>query len=135
MNPHAGSATEPTSSTPRSAFRPTLLRLGLVALAVSVIGVQPAAAQAASDFCTTDLVQTIKNLFTIIQLGGPLIGGVIALGATVALPTVRRTDSKRELKEIRNQGLIWGVIVAPLATGIIQFLLNNVVAGGTSCGF
>ncbi|WP_276278611.1 hypothetical protein [Haloarcula regularis] len=42
---------------------------------------------------------------------------------------------KKELKEIRNQGVIWGVIVAPLATTILQFILNNVVAGGTSCGF
>jgi hypothetical protein len=77
---------------------------------------------------------TVKNLFTVIQFGGPLIGGVLALGATVAIPTIRRSDVKKELKEIRNQGVIWGVIVAPLATTILQFILNNVVAGGTSCG-
>ena len=81
------------------------------------------------------MATTIGNLFTLIQFGGPLIGGVIALGAIVAIPTVRRADLKKELKEIRNQGIIWGVIVAPLGTTIITFLLNNVVAGGSSCGF
>jgi hypothetical protein len=60
---------------------------------------------------------------------------VIALGATVVLPTVRRSDLKREIKELRNRGILWGVIVAPLGTTIIQFLLSNVVAGGASCSF
>ncbi|WP_199722785.1 hypothetical protein [Haloplanus aerogenes] len=81
------------------------------------------------------MAETIKNLFTLIQFGGPLLGGVIALGATVVLPTVRRVDMKRELKEMRNQAVLWGVIVAPLGTAIVGFLLNNVVAGGASCGF
>jgi len=48
---------------------------------------------------------------------------------------IRRADLKKEIKEVRNQGIVWGVIVAPLGTGIIQFLLNDVVAGGVSCGF
>ncbi|WP_284061311.1 hypothetical protein [Halobaculum halobium] len=86
-------------------------------------------------FCETDMVATIKNVFTLIQFGGPLIGGVIALGATVALPAVSRADRKKELTEMRNQAVVWGVLVAPLGTAIIAFLLNNVVVGGTSCGF
>jgi len=86
-------------------------------------------------FCNTDIAKTIQNVFTIIQFGGPLLGGVLALGATVGLPFVRRSDWKKELKEIRNQGLVWGVIAAPLGTQILSFILNNVVAGGTSCGF
>jgi hypothetical protein len=86
-------------------------------------------------FCQTAIAETIKNLFTIIQFGGPLVGGVIALGATVATPTIRRADLKKELKAMRNQALVWGVIVAPLGTAILQFLLNNVVAGGASCSF
>ena len=81
-------------------------------------------------FCNTDMAQTIQNIFTLIQFGG-----VLALGATVALPFVRRSDWKKEMKSIRNQGLLWGVIVAPLGTQIVAFLLNNVVAGGSSCGF
>ncbi|WP_174786362.1 MULTISPECIES: hypothetical protein [Haloprofundus] len=81
------------------------------------------------------MAQTIKNLFTLIQFGGPLVGGVIALGTTVALPTVRRADFKQELKEARNQAVIWGVIVAPLGTAIIGFLLTEVVSGGASCAF
>lgn len=97
---------------------------------------EPVLAQSAGRaFCETELVATIKNIFAIVQFGGPLIGGVIAVGATVALPVVRRTDRKQELKEMRNQALLWGVIVAPLATVLLQFLLNNVVVGGTSCGF
>ena len=75
------------------------------------------------------------NAFVVIQFGGPLIGGVIALGATVGLSATRRADMKRELKELRNQGVVWGVVVAPLGTEIIQFILNNVVAGGASCAF
>lgn len=73
--------------------------------------------------------------FTLIQFGGPLIGGVIALGTTVALPMVPRTNRKVEVKEMRNQAVIWGILVAPLGTAILGFLLNNVVAGGFSCGF
>ncbi|WP_276275120.1 hypothetical protein [Haladaptatus sp. QDMS2] len=81
------------------------------------------------------MAQTVKNVFMLIQFGGPLIGGVIALGATVAIPIVRRVDTKRELKEARTQAVIWGIVVAPLGTAIVQFLLNNVVAGGASCAF
>jgi hypothetical protein len=81
------------------------------------------------------MATTVKNLFTLIQFGGPLIGGVIALGATVITPSIRRSDMKHELKSMRNQALIWGVLVAPLGTAIIQFLLNSVVAGGASCSF
>lgn len=103
---------------------------------LGLVAVQPAVAQTSGmAFCQTDMAITIKNLFTIIQFGGPLIGGLIALGAIVATPTIRRADLKKEIKEIRNQGIVWGVIVAPLGTGIIQFLLNDVVAGGVSCGF
>jgi hypothetical protein len=39
------------------------------------------------------------------------------------------------MKTVRNQGLLWGVIVAPLGTEIVQFVLNNIVVGGASCGF
>jgi len=106
------------------------------ALAVLSLLIGTAAAQSpGQSFCNTDMAQTIENIFTLIQFGGPLLGGVLALGATVVLPFVRRSDWKKEMKEIRNQGLLWGVIVAPLGTQIIAFILNNVVAGGSSCGF
>jgi len=113
---------------------------GRIPLLATILGslvlVDPVLAQSAgTTFCSTPLADTIRNLFTIIQFGGPLIGGVIALGAIVATPMVSRSDRKREMKELRNQGLLWGVIVAPLGTAIVQFLLNNVVAGGVSCGF
>ena len=115
--------------------RSVLLTL-FVAGTFSLVAVTPVAAQSTgAAFCNTAMAETVKNLFTLIQFGGPLIGGVIALGATVATPTIRRADLKQELKEMRNQALIWGVIVAPLGTVILQFLLNNVVAGGASCGF
>jgi len=104
--------------------------VGLVLLA------EPAAAQSAgSTLCRTAMAQTIQNVFALIQFGGPLLGGVLAPGATVAVPIVRRADWKKEMKGIRNQGLLWGVIVAPLGSQIVAFLLNNVVAGGASCGF
>lgn len=96
----------------------------------------PATAQSTgTEFCGTQMAATIKNMFTLIQFGGPLIGGLLALGATVIIPMSRRSDRKKEMKELRNQGLIYGVLVAPLGTAIISFLLNNVVAGGASCGF
>jgi hypothetical protein len=108
------------------------LTLGLALILVT----DPVAAQSpGASFCQTALAQTIQNVFSVIQFGGPLVGGVIALGATVALSSVRRSDTKRELKELRNQGIMWGVIVAPLGTVIIQFILNNIVAGGGSCAF
>ena len=42
-----------------------------------------AAAQSPGEaFCNTDMDQTIRNIFTLIQFGGPLLGGLVALGAT-----------------------------------------------------
>ncbi|CDK39192.1 hypothetical protein [Halorubrum sp. AJ67] len=111
--------------------------LMLLALLPLFLFVGTAAAQSdpGSAFCDSNMAGTIQNIFTIIQFGGPLIGGVLALGATVAIPFARRSDWKKEMKSVRNQGLLWGVIVAPLGTEIVQFILNNVVVGGTSCGF
>ncbi len=114
----------------------SLLRIISTLAVVALFASQPVLAQTTGTaFCDTDMAQTIKNLFTLIQFGGPLVGGVIALGTTVALPTVRRADLKQELKEARNQAVVWGVIVAPLGTAIIGFLLTEVVSGGVSCGF
>lgn len=124
-------------------FVPRLSWLTLVLAGFVVMLVEPAAAQATpvggtgvgSDFCATDMATTIRNLFTLIQFGGPLIGGLVALGATVAVPLLRRADTKKELKSMRVQAVVWGVIVAPLGTTILQFLLTSVVAGGASCSF
>ena len=79
------------------------------------------------------MAQKIQNIFLPIQFGGPLLGGVLAFGATVALPFVRRSDWRR-MKAIRNQSLLWGVIVAPLGTQIVAFILKNAVAGGCPIG-
>jgi len=132
------SASEPTDG-PKSRiarYTSTAGRFGLTVGLLSVVAVEPALAQSiGEDFCSTDMATTIQNLFTVIQFGGPLIGGTLALGAAVATPAVRRSDVKKELKEIRNQGVIWGIIIAPLATAIVQFLLNTVVSGGSSCTF
>ena len=130
------SVSDETTTNRRIAHAFTHLRVAVFStLLLGIIAVEPAAAQVGNDFCTTDMATTIKNLFSVIQFGGPLIGGTLFLGATVATPAIRRADTKKELKELRTQALIWGVIVAPLATAILQFLLNNVVAGGASCGF
>lgn len=105
-------------------------------LALLVIATEPALADpVGSEFCDTNMAETIKNIFSIIQFGGPLLGGTLALGATVVVPYIRRADLKKQLKETRNQGVVWGVIVAPLATAIIQFILGTIVVGGTSCSF
>ena len=108
----------------------------IIALTLGIVAVEPVSAQSAgAAFCETDMATTIRNMFSLIQFGGPLIGGVIALGAVVVAPVVRRADAKREIKEVRNQAVIWGVIVAPLGVVILQFLLTSVVAGGSSCNF
>ncbi|WP_158055621.1 hypothetical protein [Halorussus halophilus] len=119
------------------ARRDSQLRLlALSIMGVSLLAVAPASAQSSGTaFCQTNMAGTVRNLFTVIQFGGPLIGGVLTLGATVFMPIVRRADLKKELKEIRNQGFVWGVIVAPLGTSIIQFALNNIVVGGASYSF
>jgi len=104
--------------------------IALVLLSGPAVGQGPGAA-----FCESDMAETVRNAFSVIQFGGPLIGGFLALGATVSMPIIRRSDLKKELKEMRTQGVVWGIIVAPLATVIIQFIMNNVVAGGTSCAF
>jgi hypothetical protein len=106
-----------------------------VVVVVTILADPVAAQSSGTAFCATDMATTIRNVFTLIQFGGPLVGGTIALGAIVATPYVRRADAKREIKEVRNQAIIWGLIVAPLATTIVGFLLNEVVAGGASCGF
>jgi len=110
--------------------------LALTITTLGIIAVDPVSAQTTGDaFCETDMATTITNIFNLIQFGGPLIGGVIALGTTVILPSIRRVDMKKEIKSARNQAVLWGVIVAPLGTAILQFLLTNVVAGGSSCSF
>ena len=115
----------------RTVGTPTLLIIVL-----GVWAVDPVSAQSTGEaFCETDMATTIRNLFSLIQFGGPLVGGVIALGAAVAAPVVRRADSKKEIKEVRNQAVIWGIIVAPLGVAIVQFLLTSVVSGGASCSF
>ena len=115
---------------------PALLHASWGLAILGTLAVEPALAQSAGEaFCDSDMATTIGNLFTLIQFGGPLVGGTLALGAAVATPMVRQSDTKLELKQIRTQGLVWGVIVAPLATTIIQFLLSSVVSGGTSCNF
>ncbi|MFC6795373.1 hypothetical protein ACFQFH_14970 [Halobaculum halobium] len=77
----------------------------------AIVAIAPVQAQTTGTaFCETDMVATIKNVFTLIQFGGPLIGGVIALGATVALPAVSRADRKKELTEMRNQAVVWGCL-------------------------
>ncbi|WP_436932827.1 hypothetical protein [Halosimplex halobium] len=126
-----------SSQSNRSGNRSTSLRtLGLTLSALAVVAIEPASAQTVGEsFCQTDMATTIRNLFTLIQFGGPLIGGLVALGATVAIPLLRRADTKKELKSMRVQAVVWGVIVAPLGTTILQFLLTSVVAGGASCSF
>lgn len=137
---------ENTDSTQRTCEEPsierrvlstsTVYRLVGVGLVLALVAVQPAVAEATGEaFCDTDMAETIRNIFTIIQFGGPLIGGVLFLGAVAAMPMVRNADAKRDLKEIRNQGLVWGVIVAPLGTAIVGFILDHIVVGGVSCGF
>jgi hypothetical protein len=45
-----------------------------------VLFVGTAAAQSSGEACcNTDMDQTIRNIFTLIQFGGPLLGGVLAL--------------------------------------------------------
>jgi hypothetical protein len=113
------------------------LSIGAVtAVVLSAVAIDPVFAQSGpASFCSTAMADTIKNIFTLIQFGGPLIGAVIALGTTVALPMTRRADLKQELKEARVQAVVWGLVVAPLGTLIVKFLLNNIVVGGSSCGF
>jgi hypothetical protein len=112
---------------------PLVLFVGLTV--AQTAGAGNMSGSAGNAFCGTNMAQTVQNVFDIIQFGGPLLGGVLTLGATVALPFTRRSDWKKEMKSVRNQGLLWGVIVAPLGTEIVQFILNNIVVGGTSCGF
>ena len=46
-----------------------------------VLFVGTAAAQSQGEaFCNTDMDQTIQNIYTLIQFGGPLLGGLVALG-------------------------------------------------------
>ena len=124
-------------------LRETGPTIGLLIVTLGVVAIDPASAQTTPTptpttgeaFCGTDMATTIRNLFSLIQFGGPLIGGVIALGTTLALTAARTVDFKRELKSMRNQAIIWGVIVAPLGTTILQFFLTSVVAGGSSCSF
>jgi len=105
-NTHASTEAS-LSITDRLARALPLRALAIAGLALFVL-VEPAAAQGPGEaFCETDMAQTIENIFMLIQFGGPLLGGVLALGATVVLPFVRRSDWKKEMKGIRNQGLLW----------------------------
>lgn len=118
-----------------SRLKPHTLTITLTVAGITLLSSPALAQPTGSSFCTTALAETIKNLFSVIQFGGPLIGGVVALGSAVGLSFVRSADHRHELKQLRNRGVIWGVIVAPLGTVIVQFILNTVVAGGASCTF
>lgn len=108
----------------------------VIVLALLVAFVAPAAARAGPEaICTTDLADTIRNIFLLIQFGGPLVGGVVGTGAMVIKPYLRGEDMKRQAKQLRDGAFLWGVVAAPLAMTMVQFLLNNVVAGGSTCGF
>jgi hypothetical protein len=131
--PRLSAVTPRSLSTPRRSVRAAVVLVLLLGVCTGVAGAQNETGPGTA-FCNTEMAGTIQNLFTIIQFGGPLVGGVLALGATVAMPVVRRSDRKKGLRTIQMQGLLWGVIVAPLGTEIVQFILNNVVVGGTSCG-
>lgn len=114
-------------------------RLGLVGgglVALTLVASTPALAQSAGQgFCETSMVQTVLNMIRVLRLAGPLLGGAIAIGAVAFAPMARSSESKKQLTELRNRGLIWGVIVAPLGTTILQFLLSDVVVGASACGF
>lgn len=113
----------------------------LIVGAVALIAVEPASAQTATpngtsvgtNFCQTNMADTIRNLFTLIQFGGPLICSLVAVGATVAIPLFRRADKKKDMKSMRAQAIVWGIIATPLATTGVRYLLSSVVVGGSSC--
>jgi hypothetical protein len=73
------------------------------------------------------MVDTIRNMVNRIQFDGPPIGGVVALGAAVASPYVRRADAQEELKGIRNEAVICGIIVARLPVVISGESLAEIV--------
>lgn len=127
--------TDESTTTPHIIHRTIHSLLSALLPFILFVGTAAAQSNPGNAFCNSNMATTIQNLFTVIQFGGPLAGGVLALGGTVAIPFARRSDWKKEMKSIRNQGLLWGVIVAPLGTEIVQFILNNIVVGGTSCGF
>lgn len=118
------------------ANHPRFVGFGIGLWVLGALAVAPALAQSpGAAFCDTAMAGTIRNVFDLITFGGPLLGGVLALGATVVLPIARTPDQKREFKEIRNQGIIYGLLVAPLGTTIVRFILNTIVVGGASCTF
>lgn len=92
-----------------------------------------AAGSGPSGICTTPLADTIRNMIRMIQFGGPLIGGVVAVAAMILKPLVRGEDVKRKLKQLRDGAFLWGVIAAPLSITTIQFVVNGVVVGGPTC--
>lgn len=117
-----------------SRLRATATRVIIPVAVFTLLAVTPAAGQSSGiAFCDTAMADTMRNIFNLIQYGGFLIGAVVALGATIGLSIMKSPDKKRELKQLRNQGLVYGVLISPMAATIIRFMLNNVVAGGASC--
>lgn len=87
----------PTSTDTWSAISDRLVRAlpirgSALAFVTPILFVGPAAQSGCQACCGADVARNIQNIFTRIQIGGPLVGGVLALGGTVALTYLRRLD-------------------------------------------
>jgi hypothetical protein len=84
MTQNSYSSTDASSSISDRLVRALPIRETAIAFVALILVVEPAAVQSAgSAFCGTDMARTIQNIFTLIQFGGPLVGGVLALGSRV----------------------------------------------------
>ena len=93
----------------RWATRLALAGGGFVTLAL--VASTPALAQSAGQgFCETNMAQTILNMIRVVRLAGPLLGGLIAIGAVAVAPGIRGAEGERGLEDMRHRGGVWGGI-------------------------
>jgi len=122
-------------------FAPHLLTAFLMIAVIGALFSAPAAAQASDGGGTGDFlcgensdsgfVSVMQSLLTVLMAGGPVIGTVVAVAATVAA-SAKAADSGNDYYEVRRKALISGWSV-PVIVYALDIMASGILGMDISC--